>query len=409
MHENHNRLNRRDFLTTAATSLAGAGLMGLTPTNLLAQESEEKATRELTRKVIYRRLGKTDINLPVISMGVMNADNPQVVKASYELGVRHFDTAAYYQYGRNEQMVGNVINKLGVRKDVVIATKVAFPRLSGDPTEEEVKNKYIELCEGSLSRLGTDYVDILYLHNVASKDDLNNPGIKAAMAELKNRKKARYVGVSTHSNMTEVIAEATRTDFYDVVLTAINFTMADDTALLTAIKNAAEKGIGIVAMKTLAGGGRWPNPESRRQYPSAVITRACLKWVLRNENVHNSIPGYDNFEHMKEDFEVAYDLEYTPEEKKFLGDNNIRLSMGFCRQCKTCLASCPSGVDIPTLMRTHMYATQYANFHHARATLNEVPKDKSLQNCVICDACIARCANTVDIARRIEELKLIYA
>ena len=382
--------------------------MGLTPGSLLAQDQKEKPAETDTKKIIYRRLGKTDINLPVVSMGVMNANNPQVVKASYELGVRHFDTAAYYQYGRNEQMVGNVIDKLGVRRDVVIATKVPIPRMESDATEEAVKNKYIELVGGSLSRLKTDYVDILYLHNVSSKEDINNPGIKAAMAKLKNQKKVRYIGVSTHSNMAEVIDEVTRTAFYDVVLTSINFTMADDTALLTAIKNAADKGIGIVAMKTLAGGGRWPNPDTRREYSSSVITRACLKWVMRNESVHTSIPGYDNFEHMKEDFAVAFDLDYTPEEKKFLGDNDIKLSMGFCRQCKTCLASCPEGVDIPTLMRTHMYAAQYANFHHARATLNEISKDRSLQNCVSCAECVARCANTVDIRNRIEELKLIY-
>jgi len=210
MHENNSRLNRRDFLTTAATGLAGAGLMGLAPGSILAQDKKEQQPEEKAKKIIYRRLGKTDINIPVVSMGVMNANTPQIVKASYELGIRHFDTAAFYQYGRNEQMVGNVISKLGKREDVVIATKVHAPRISGDPSEEEVKNKYIELCEGSLTRLKTDYVDILYLHSIDSKEDINNPGIMAAMAELKNQKKVRYIGVSTHSNMAEVINEVTR-------------------------------------------------------------------------------------------------------------------------------------------------------------------------------------------------------
>jgi predicted aldo/keto reductase-like oxidoreductase len=209
--------------------------------------------------------------------------------------------------------------------------------------------------------------------------------------------------------MADVINEVTRNGFYDVVLTAINFTMADDGALLTAISDAATKGVGVIAMKTMAGGGRWPNPESRRDYTSSTIAKAALKWVLRNENIATSIPGYTNYEHMQEDFSIARDLEYTPEERSFLADNDIKLSMGFCRQCRQCLAGCPAGADIPTLMRVHMYAAQYSNFYHARAILDDMPVKRGLRACMSCAECVADCANTVDIPRRIGELKAIYA
>jgi len=399
--------SRRGFLTTAAAGLAGAGVAGLMPGKIFAQEKEKAAEPE-GKQVIYRQLGKTDIRVPVVSMGVMNSNVPQIVQASYEEGVRHFDTAAAYQYGRNEQMIGKVINRLNARDQVIIGTKVGHP---GRPnlSQAEITKKFITVAEGSLSRLKMDYVDILYLHSVSNRDEVNDPAIIEAMKTVKEQKKARYVGVTTHSNMAEVIDEVTKQGFYDVVLTSINFTMADNNALLTAIKNAASKGVGIVAMKTLAGGSRWPNPETRREYGNSTITRACLKWVMRNENIATCIPGYDNFEHMKEDFSVAYDLEYTAEEKKFLNDNDIKLSMGFCRQCRTCLASCPHEVEIPTLMRTHMYAAQYGNFVLARQTLDDIPVENSLKNCVSCTNCTAGCANTVDIARRIEELKLMYA
>jgi len=399
--------SRRGFLTTAAAGLAGAGAAGLIPGQIFAQEKEKPAESK-DKQIIYRQLGKTDIRVPVVSMGVMNSNVPQIVQASYEEGIRHFDTAAAYQYGRNEQMVGKVINRLNVRDKVIIGTKVGHP---GRPnlSQDEITKKFITVFEGSLSRLKTDYVDILYLHSISSRDEVNDPAIIEAMKIIKERKLARYVGVSTHSNMAEVIDEVARQGFYEVVLTAINFTMADDNALLTAIKNAASKGVGIVAMKTMAGGSRWPNPETRREYGSATIAGACLKWVMRNENIGTCIPGYTNFEHMKDDISVAYDLEYTAEEKKFLNDNDIKLSMGFCRQCRTCLASCPNEVEIPTLMRTHMYAAQYGNFALARQTLDNIPAENNLKNCVSCTECTAGCANTVDIARRIEELKLMYA
>ncbi|MCK4236782.1 MAG: 4Fe-4S dicluster domain-containing protein, partial [Candidatus Krumholzibacteria bacterium] len=62
------------------------------------------------------------------------------------------------------------------------------------------------------------------------------------------------------------------------------------------------------------------------------------------------------------DFSVASNLEYTSEEKKLLSDQRVKLGMGFCRQCRVCMSTCPRGVEIPSLMRTHMYAVQYSNF-----------------------------------------------
>ena len=407
MTEKNSDCSRRRFLTTAASGLVSAGLAGLAPGISFAQEAETGADAG-KKEIIYRQLGKSGTKIPIVSMGVMNSSNPGIIQASYELGVRHFDTAANYQYGRNEQIVGNVIKKMGVRDMTNIGTKVYIPEQRLDDPKA-ARKKIVELCEGSLKRLKTDYVDILYIHSVSDPAVVDDPGIRDAFADLKEQKKIRQSGLSTHRRMAEVINEATRVGYYDVVLTSFNFTMADDAAMIGALENAAKNGIGIIAMKTQAGGQRLPNPESLRNYSSSTIATASLKWVMRNENITTSIPGYNNFEHMNEDFSVASDLDYTPDEKKFLSDNDIKLSMGFCRQCEQCLVSCPNNVDIPTLMRTHMYAAQYANFHHARMTLDEIPKQAGLLACQSCNSCLAQCAHSVDIARRIDELKLMYA
>jgi len=111
---------------------------------------------------------------------------------------------------------------------------------------------------------------------------------------------------------------------------------------------------------------------------------------------------------MHEDFSVAYDLEYSDDEKKLLSDNNLKLGFGFCRQCRQCVATCPRGVDVPNLMRVHMYAAQYANFQHARIELDDIQKDKSVLACGSCPECVAECSNQVDIKNRIENLKSIY-
>ena len=151
-----------------------------------------------------------------------------------------------------------------------------------------------------------------------------------------------------------------------------------------------------------------PDRKSLDTYSSSTIAPAALKWVLRNESITTAIPGYTTYEHMQENFSVAHDLEYSDEEKKLLSDNEVTVGMGFCRQCEVCMDSCPKKVEIPTLMRTHMYAAQYSNFHHARATLDEIPADNGLSACASCARCGARCAHSVDIPGRIEELKLLY-
>lgn len=408
MNDNRSEYTRRKFLTAAATGLVTAGLAGLPAGRVFADETET-TDEKLTKEIIYRQLGRTKLKLPIVSMGVMNASTPEIVQASYELGVRHFDTAANYQFGRNEQMVGSVIKRLGVRDKVVIGTKILTPGQRSGLQPQEAKKKFLEAADASLQRLKTDYIDIIYIHDVGEPEEISNPAFVEGLTYLKEKKKIRFVGISTHSNMTAVLDEVVRTGFYDIVLTTINFTMADDTAYLDAIRNAAKKGVGIVAMKTQAGGANWPNPASRRDYTSSTIATAALKWVMSNENIATSIPGYTNYEHMQEDFSVASNLEFSDEEKKLLSDNNIKLSLGFCRQCRKCLASCPEDADIPALMRTHMYASQYSNFYHARMTLDEIREGSGLDVCRSCDVCTARCANSVDIPYRIDELKTLYA
>jgi predicted aldo/keto reductase-like oxidoreductase len=408
MGENRCNLTRRGFISRSLAGLAAAGVAGVAPS--LAQAEDRADAGEATEsEILYRKIGETGIEVPIVNMGVMNSNNPELIGASYELGVRLFDTAARYQFGRNEQMVGEVISELGVRDKVVIATKERHPALSGDMSTSEAKQKFTKLVEGSLKRLKTDYVDIVYIHSVNNVEELDEEGAFAAMDQLKKDGKVRASGVSTHESMAEVINKVVDDGLCDVVLTSINVSMANDTALLEAIDKAAAAGIGIVAMKTQAGGRRLPNQASLTQYDNATVNQAMLKWVLRNESVATAIPGYTSLEHMKEDFAVARGLEYTEREKSFLADNELQLGLGYCRQCRMCMASCPLGADVPALMRAHMYAAQYANFHEARTALDDVRPGRGIEACRTCGTCTAECANAVDIAYRIQDLKTLLA
>jgi len=404
---NNQDLTRRKFLSTSAAGIATAGLASLPLKNVLADDSLK--TEEKKGEIIYRTLGKTGIKLPIVSMGVMNAENPGVVEESYKLGVRHFDTAAYYQSGANEEMVGKVIKKLVVRDKVTIATKIFTPDMYGALKPGVTKKIIIDQFDGCLKRLQMDYVDILYLHNVKDNTIMFNDDVQDAFTTIKKSGKARHIGMSTHTYMAKGINEAVKAKIFEVILTAINFTLYDYTELFEAMTKASDAEIGLIAMKTQAGGPRIPNPESLKDYSTETVAKASLKWAMKFDYITTSIPGFDNYEHMRQDFSVASDLEFTENEKKFLNDNSVKLSFGFCRQCEKCLASCPKGVEIPTLMRTHMYARQYSNFQMARATYNEIPYYKSLDVCGNCDNCVAKCSNSVNIPKKISDLKMMYA
>lgn len=402
-------MKRRNFLKMGATGLTGVAL--IPASSLRGVENKEPKIKE--KKIIYRTLGKTGIKLPIVSMGVMNASNPNLVKKSYEIGVRHFDTAAYYQRGLNEKMVGKAIKELNVRDKVVIATKVYIPNQQRKMSSNQARDFFLKTAEESLKSLQTDYIDILYVHNVYDVDYLNNPGIIEAMGRLKDQKKIRFIGFSTHNNMTECIIDAVDKGFYEVILTSFNYALAEEIKLQNALKNADAKGIGIIAMKTQCTQywyrQRYVPANYQNYYKGKIMHTSVLKWVLKHPYISTAIPGYTNFEQMDEDFSVAYNLEYTPDEKKFLEDRNLKLSMGYCHQCNRCISSCPMRVDIPALMRIHMYAACYSNFYHARDTLDNIPGEKSLKACISCDKCIAKCANRINITRRIDELKTIYA
>jgi len=211
------------------------------------------------------------------------------------------------------------------------------------------KKKLATLTEGSLKRLRTDYIDILLIHDVRTADVAKNQAIIDGMKDLKKQGKVKFIGISTHANMTEVINAAAEVGEWDVILSTINFTLANDAEYMAAVENAGKKKLGFIGMKTLAFGAQWPNPDSRASFSTEVATTALMKWALHNKSVATIMVAFNNMEHMNVDFPVAQNFEYTAEEKKLLSDNSVELSMGMCHQCSKCLASCPKDADIPTL------------------------------------------------------------
>jgi len=151
--------NRRDFVAKPMVWVAASRLLGGFK-NLFGQSAGTQSGGSAAAagaKPIYRTLGRTGISLPIVSMGVMNANIPGLIPRSYEVGIRHFDNAAHYQQGRNEEMVGTMIKEINVRDKVIISTKVLRPGWGFGPSAQaqpriyspaEVKAHFLEVFEG---------------------------------------------------------------------------------------------------------------------------------------------------------------------------------------------------------------------------------------------------------------------
>lgn len=387
-------MKRRDFLKRSGQGLAGAAVLGALPlsSDATAQSAADIQAGSL-KPPLKRVLGRTGISLPVLSMGVMNASNPDLVRAALDSGIVHLDTAWYYQRGQNEIMIGEVI-KGRPRDSFVIATKVYEnrDRTSGLFPADAKAETFIEKFHTSLQRLQLDHVDILYLHNIANPESVTFEPYLQAMLQMKKEGKTRFLGVTTHQNEPEIIRRTADCGHYDVVLTSYNFRQQHHAAVAAAIDYAAEKGLGIVAMKAIAGVVR--DVKSGNQ---AINARAALKWSLQNRNVHTNIAGFTTFEQLKEDLAIMTDLNLTAEEMLDI-ESAKALTGVFCQQCGQCLSQCPYHLDLPDLMRGYMYAHGYRNLVAAQETLRQIDDDR-LQ-CRDCSDCPVQCAMGFDVRQR---------
>ncbi len=402
-------MNRRNFIGKTSI-LASLNFLGLKAVQASVGNNAEGNLDDEVEKndIIYRTLGRTGIKVPVVSMGVMNASIPGLVVKSYEKGVRLFDTAWYYQRGMNEKMVGETIERLGVRDKVILVTKIYLRDVERDTSKPETKDLFLERFEESLSRLRTDYVDILLYHAIRDIEELHNPHILEALTELKEAGKIKHAAVSLHGDSADMLDIIVTKKFYDVAMVKFNIAYADDPRTIKSIENAANEGVGIIAMKTQCGGGGkmwWKEHEDSRETLGDLNQKAMLKWVMQHEYIATAIPGYTTYEQLDENFSVASDLVYSEEEKNFLDRAQVKLAQSFCVDCKQCMPSCPNKVDIPELMRTYMYAYQYQNMEHALATEKTIPSHAGLSQCQLCDSCTAECKRSLNLANRIEALK----
>jgi predicted aldo/keto reductase-like oxidoreductase len=381
--------NRREFLRKSLLGISGVALV---PGSL--KLNTEPVLKPASPELPVRLLGKSGLKTPLISMGTSDTTSSGLIRSAYESGIKLFFSATYYGEGNNEKLVGEGLKGLP-RDSFIIGTAVppdGMDLKTGTFPNGFDANAYIKKAEGSLKRFGLDYVDICLFPYAGKKETVLNDGVLKALIQLKKQGKTRFLGIASHSDTEEALKAAADSGVYDIAMPAYNFKAKNKESLDAAIAYAVKAGMGIVAMKTTAGG-------ARDKSGTPLNINAALKWVLQNENVSSIVSGMSSFEQLQNNIALMNNLKMTEQE---LEDLNITAQLSgpglYCHQCKKCIPGCPHNLDIPTIMRSYMYAYGYKNLRQAWHTIAQVEYS---DQCDRCSACTVNCTAGFNVKQKI--------
>ncbi len=389
-----NASSRRSFL--AAGLILPATAIASTTRSALTDTQAPKVPAKPAGGLSYRVLGKTGLKVTSVGYGCMITSDQSVVEKAADLGINYFDTARVYQQGNNERMVGAALKSK--RNSIVLSSK----------TGAQTKQEALGHLEKSLSELGTDHLDIWYLHGKSKASDLNDD-LMEAQAQAKKEGKIRFAGVSTHGGHADVIpAMIAKKDHFDVVLASYNFSM--DPAMPGLLESAAKAGLGVVAMKVMAGGFRRTKPGEKLfetlKREGAML--AALKWVLKNPGVHTTVPSITDMEQLDEDMK-AMSTPFSSSDEKVLAAQLEHIRPLYCRSCGECAGTCPKGLPVSDMLRFLSYAEGYGEYGLAREHFLELPKNIQQVRCDLCPTCTVQCRNGVRVAERLSRAQEIFA
>jgi len=335
----------------------------------------------------FRVLGKTGLKVTSVGFGCMITSDGSVIERAADMGITYFDTARVYQNGNNERMVGAALK--GRRKNIVLSSK----------TGAHTKADALAHLDTSLKELGTDYLDIWYLHAKSKPEDVTDDLIDAQQT-AKQAGKIRFAGVSTHSGQAQLIPFLAAHPKIDVILSAYNFTL--EPVVTEVLAQAAKVGKGTVAMKVMAGGVRRLSPSDRNygKLKQEGGMLSALKWVIRNRNIHTTIPSMTDIDQLEENIK-AMSAPFGTEDEKRLAARLERIAPLYCRMCGGCAEQCRQGLPVEDMLRFVTYAEGYGQFALGRDHFLALAPAHRSASCADCESCTVECRHGVKVAERL--------
>lgn len=207
----------------------------------------------------YRRLGRTEFHVSELSYGAARGarENPDqfidTIHACFEAGINFVDTAADYDDGASEEVLGEALRG---HDDVIVETKYRpYDGWGGEAAYTGSPEALTATAERSLKRLQRDHLDILLGHGIRTLETLDrfmNDGCYDAMVKLKEQGKVRFLGISELSEADgthEILRQAVPSGAFDVVMLTVNIFL--QTAIDSVLPLCRQHDVGTVVMMPL--------------------------------------------------------------------------------------------------------------------------------------------------------------
>lgn len=331
----------------------------------------------------YRVLGKTGLEISRLGFGgipIQKTDancTRSLMLRLVEEGVNYVDTARGYTV--SEEYLGFALE--GIRDRFVIATK----------SMARTKEAMARDIDISLKNLRTDYIDLYQVHNPNAKDleqVVAPDGALEALQEAKAQGKIGHIGITLHS--AELFRRAVELDWVETIMFPYNIveTQGEDLIAL-----CAEKNIGFICMKPLAGG-------------AIEDAKTALRFVLSNPNVTVAIPGMASEDEIAQNVAIASSASaLTDSEKEKVDEIRRFLGTNFCRRCNYC-APCSAGISISAVFLFEGYYSRYGL--QEWATDRYLGMSKTASDCIDCGICETRCPYNLPIREMLKKASTVF-
>jgi len=330
----------------------------------------------------YRILGKSGLKISRLGFGgipIQKTDaetTRTLIRELVENGVNFIDTARAYTV--SEEYLGYALR--GVRDRFVLATKSMARTREGMASD----------IDTSLKHLQTDYIDLYQIHNPSPKDFdavMAEGGALEALLSAREAGKIGHIGITLHS--VELFSQAIELPWVETVMFPYNIVETQGEEL---IKECAERNIGFICMKPLAGGAI-DDPE------------VALRFITLNPYVDVVIPGMADVGEIRQNVAVISDTSPLSEaENKKIAEIKDLLGTGFCRRCNYC-APCTVGINIPSMFLFEGYYSRYDLKEWASARYEGQAKHAS--DCIGCGVCEARCPYNLPIREMLRKVSAV--
>ena len=326
----------------------------------------------------YRILGKTGLKISRMGFGgipIQKIDEEGTRKLLHEMmemGVNYIDSARGYTV--SEQYIGYGME--GIRDKFVLATK----------SMSRTKEAMAADIETSLGNFRTDYIDLYQVHNPSMEQldqVIGEGGALEALMEAKAAGKIGHIGLTAHS--TAVFERALGLDWVETIMFPYNIVEQQGAEL---IHKCAEKNIGFIDMKPLAGGA----------IEDATL---ALRYVCSNPDVTVVIPGMAEVRELEQNLAACSNTEpLTDEELKAMDKVREQLGTDFCRRCNYC-APCTVGINIPSVFLFAGYLQRYDLADWAKDRYSTLKVKASA--CIGCGKCEPRCPYHLPIREKLKK------